>query len=83
MTSKHLQPGIVTADLARAVGITPEGIRVRLCKTGSYWGLVPSRLPNGRLLWPADSIERLKEAGRQAPIRRVAVAGSTETGYVR
>ncbi|MDZ7809987.1 MAG: hypothetical protein U5L11_07250 [Arhodomonas sp.] len=31
---------------------------------GSYYGIRPGRLPNGRLLWPADTVERLLgEAG--------------------
>jgi len=52
-------PGISTEDLARAVGGKPASIRTRLCQTGSYYGIKPTRLPSRRLLWPADSIERL------------------------
>ncbi|AHE99392.1 monooxygenase [Thioalkalivibrio paradoxus ARh 1] len=49
--------------------VTPEGIRVQLCRSGSYYGLRPDRLPNGRLAWPADSLERLLEAGRKTKAR--------------
>lgn len=48
-----------TAELAALAKVKPTSIRVRLCETGSYFGLRPQKLPNGRLLWPADSLERL------------------------
>ena len=56
--------GLTTRELADFAGVTPEGIRVQLCRAGSYFGLRPQRLPNNRLIWPADSRERLLEAGR-------------------
>jgi len=66
--------GFPTSELARHLGITAEGMRVHLCKRGSYYGLIPERLPNGRLLWPADSMKRLKERGRKTrvhtPVRK-------------
>lgn len=51
--------GLSTESLARAIDGKPASIRVRLCQTGSYYGIKPKKLPNGRLLWPADSVERL------------------------
>lgn len=51
--------GLTTPELAQAIGIRPDSLRVHLCRRGSYYGLRPTRLPNGRLLWPADSVERL------------------------
>lgn len=62
---------LTTPELACQVGITPEGLRVHLCRRGSYFGLVPDRLPNGRLLWPADSLERLKARAEAMPPRPV------------
>ena len=50
---------LTTPELARAIGMKPDSIRVRLCRTGSFYGLRPGKLPNGRLVWPADSVERL------------------------
>ena len=61
--------GLPTRELADFMGVTPEGIRVQLCRTGSYFGLEPERLPNGRLTWPADSRERLLAAGRKTKPR--------------
>lgn len=52
-----------TEQLAAALGIKASSIRTRLCKTGSYFGLKPRKLTNGRLLWPANAVEQLtKEA---------------------
>ena len=60
--------GFTTPELARHCGITAEGLRVHLCKRGSYYGLIPERMPNGRLLWPADSMEQLKALGRKTRV---------------
>ena len=51
-----------TEALADRLGIKPQSLRARVCRTGSYFGLRPLKLPNGRLLWPADSVERLKHS---------------------
>lgn len=56
--------GKSTEVLATELGLRPASIRVHLCRRGSYYGLIPERLPNGRLLWPGDSVERLKAQGR-------------------
>lgn len=81
MTHTETPLGFSTPELARHLGITAEGMRVHLCKRGSYYGLKPERLPNGRLIWPADSMERLKEAGRntrvRTPDRKAATAKMT------
>jgi|TARA_R100000501_G_scaffold17400_1_gene32367 hypothetical protein len=57
--------GLTTEELAAPLGMKPQSIRVRLCQTGSYFGLRPQKLPNGRLMWPADSLERLLETGKE------------------
>jgi len=54
-----------TEALADRLGIKPQSLRARVCRTGSYFGLRPLKLPNGRLLWPADSVERLKLAANE------------------
>jgi hypothetical protein len=53
---------ISTTELAALLNIKPQSIYKRLCVTGSYWGINPSKLPNGRLLWPADAVEQLKKS---------------------
>jgi hypothetical protein len=64
MKEKNLH-GLSTRQLAQFMDVAPESIRVQLCRAGHYHGLRPDRLPNGRLLWPADSRERLLDAGRR------------------
>ena len=61
--------GFSTNDLAQALGMKSESIRVRLCRTGSFYGLRPGKLPNGRLIWPADSVERLLDQSGKGEVR--------------
>lgn len=51
--------GISTKKLAEIALTTPGNVRVRLCETGSFYGIKPLKLPSGRLLWPKDSLQRL------------------------
>ena len=53
---------IGTKELATLLNTRPQSIYKRLLNTGTYWGLEPTRLPNGRLLWPADAVDRLVAA---------------------
>ena len=46
-------------ELARLALTKPNTIRVRLCETGHFYGIRPLKLPSGKLLWPADSLDRL------------------------
>lgn len=48
-----------TEELAALLHIRPQSIRASLCRSGSLMGLRPVKLPNGRLLWPADEADRL------------------------
>lgn len=52
-----------TEELAFSITILPQSIRKRLCQTGSYFGLRPKKLPNGRLLWPENSVNILMNGG--------------------
>lgn len=54
---------LTTRELARTFGVLPESVRSRFYRKGHYFGLVPMRLPNGRLLWSADAVERLLGKG--------------------
>lgn len=53
---------LTTEALAQRVGVKAPSIRSRVCKTGHYFGLTPQKLSNGRLLWPANSLELLKRS---------------------
>ena len=59
MNVELYENGLSTAQLASASLSTPGNVRVRLCQTGSYFGIKPLKLPSGKLLWPRDSLERL------------------------
>jgi hypothetical protein len=48
-----------TDEFAAALGTKPQTVRARVCKTGSYYGARPLKLPNRMLRWPADALESL------------------------
>jgi len=49
----------LTEEAARVVRYKAQSLRRELCLTGSFKGIVPVKLPGGRLLWPADQIDAL------------------------
>lgn len=55
LTFQHL----TTEEMALGAKTKPSTIRTRLCKTGSYYGIKPIKLPSGRLLWPVDAVQAL------------------------
>jgi hypothetical protein len=57
-----MQFNLSTEAFASQLHIKPQSIRARVCRTGSYFGILPKKLPNGRLLWPSDAAERLLES---------------------
>ena len=54
-----MQHTIQTAELARRIGYRSASIRTAVWRNGHFQGFKPVRLPNGRMLWPADIVERL------------------------
>lgn len=54
---------ITNPTFARTMGIHPQSIVAHLCRHGSYFGIKPFKLPNGRLMWPDDAIEQLAKKG--------------------
>jgi len=57
---------LTTEDLAAAAKVRPATIIARLSRTGSYFGIEPTKLINGRLLWPRDSLAQLEVSRKQA-----------------
>ncbi|WP_192894164.1 monooxygenase [Guyparkeria sp. SCN-R1] len=51
--------GLSTAALASAIGYNTQSIHARLCRKGDFYGIRPKKLPNGRLVWPANTVDRL------------------------
>ncbi len=48
-----------TAELSAVLKVKEQTIRAGLCRDGVYMHLRPVKLPNGRLVWDADAVERL------------------------
>lgn len=56
--------GQSTDELADSLHIKSQSIHARLSRFGSYYGLRPKKLPNGRLLWPRNGKDLLKRPPR-------------------
>lgn len=39
--------------------VKPDTVRRSLCLKGNYLGVIPLKLPTGRLLWPDVSVEAI------------------------
>lgn len=61
LTATQAGRPITTEELAALLSIRPQSIRKRYCQTGAYFSLRPVKLPNGRLMWPADALDKLAE----------------------
>lgn len=53
---------LTTEEFAARQRVRPGSVRARLCNTGSYFGKIPKRHANGRLLWPDEVAEGLQPA---------------------
>jgi hypothetical protein len=49
--------GYNTTQAAAVFGVVAHTLRVGLCEKGHYLGVRPVKLPNRRLLWPADLVD--------------------------
>ncbi len=49
----------VTNVLAERFNVEPQTPRASLCRYGHWNGLVPVKLPNGRLMWDVEQADRL------------------------
>jgi len=46
---------VSTEEYAKLHLVKPQTLLHNHCKKGHYFGVVPTKLPNGRLLWPLES----------------------------
>lgn len=53
------QSTLTTEAFATALNLKSQSLRKRYNQTGSYFGVRPIKLPNGRLGWPAEAIAQL------------------------
>ena len=51
-----------TEEYASRRKVKPESVRAQLSKSGSYFGDVPIRQANGRLLWPDETVSHSADA---------------------
>lgn len=58
-----MKQAIQTAALAQRIGYKSASIRTHVWRHGHFMGIKPTKAPNGRLLWPADTVERLTAGG--------------------
>jgi len=63
MYTTQIKSNLTTEQFAEAMQGKPSTIRTRLCKTGSFYGIKPIKLPSGRLLWPVDAVQALLNGG--------------------
>lgn len=54
-------------QFARLLGIQAQSLHAAVCRSGGYYGIHPTKLPNGRLVWPEDAFERLTAGSHTAP----------------
>jgi hypothetical protein len=76
-------PDLTTAEFAAKVGVKDTTVRVRLCKTGSYYGILPKKYPSGRLMWPGDGPDRLATGGDQTAVPAAASPAASSTRPTR
>lgn len=50
-----------TAEAADRLRIKPQTLRRALCLQGHYYGLRPTKMANGRLLWDSIELDRLTD----------------------
>jgi len=55
----NTQTKFSTEQAAAALGIRPQTLRASYCRIGSYFGIVPTKMPNRMLRWDAEAIARL------------------------
>lgn len=51
------RPGYSTEEAARRLHVKPQTLRAALCRDGHYLGVVPRKMFNRMLDWPADKID--------------------------
>lgn len=49
---------LTTEDVAAMFSVKAESVRGALSRKGHYYGIKPHKLPNGRLVWSADEVQK-------------------------
>lgn len=48
-----------TDEFAAVLAVEPQSVRKSYSQNGHYQGIKPTKMPNGRLLWPTEEVRRL------------------------
>lgn len=59
--SKLNDEKILTVEFAALLKVQPATVRRGLCLNGHYMGIIPTKLPNRRLLWPKQAALQILE----------------------
>jgi hypothetical protein len=51
--------GFSTETLAAKAEMKAQSLRAAFCRDGHWCGIVPKKLPNKKLWWPADAVNAL------------------------
>ena len=57
--------GLSTREFAALHKVRPDTVRNRLYASGDYFGAVPCRMRNGRLVWPLTNVTNNQDAKEQ------------------
>jgi hypothetical protein len=49
---------LTTKEFGGRNQVKAQTVSARVCRTGSYFGVVPKKLANGRLAWPDVQVEK-------------------------
>jgi len=69
---KEVEFTLSTEELGAIAQVSPRSIHASLVRVGAYFTLKPVKLPNGRLLWPSNSKERLLAVAQERVQQRKA-----------
>jgi hypothetical protein len=51
---------MTTEEFAKNQGLKAQSVLARLCRTGSYYGVVPTKRVNGRLDWQLNEEDKAR-----------------------
>jgi len=58
INNEHLS----TEEAAKIFKVRPATLRTAVWRDGAYYGITPIKMPNRRLLWPANDVYALIKA---------------------
>jgi hypothetical protein len=83
--TRHLTLNLTTNQATRLARDNPSDIYRLLARDGHWRGITPAKLPNGRLLWPADKVAEaagvIPEYTDQTPGERALIAFLEQQGF--